>query len=119
MKESSPMLDYYIENGNMIEDMIAISADNISARIAIIYEYNYKELIPREWNKLATWTVTNHLNSDKNSVHFYNISFNEENILKALQQFESDLPENVKVNYTVDPPSEDLQIIPYLINGIN
>ncbi len=117
MKESSPMLDYYIENGSMIEDMIAISADNISARIAIIYEDNYKELIPREWNKLATWTVTNNLNIDKSSVHFYNISFNEVDILKSLQLFESKLPENVKVDYIIEPPKEEIKLIPYLING--
>lgn len=117
MKESSPMLDYYIENGSMIEDMIAISADNISARIAIIYEDNYKELIPREWSKLATWTVTNNLNLDKSSVHFYNISFNEKNILKSLQLFESELPENVKVDYIIDPPKDEVKILPYLING--
>jgi hypothetical protein len=117
MKESSQMLDYYIENGNLIEDVIAISADNISAQIAIFSEVYNKARIPREWVKLATWTIENGRNGKKSKVDFYNISFKEETLLSALKEFESQLPEKVKVKYYIEPPRENLQVIPFLRNG--
>ncbi|MFN3195841.1 MAG: hypothetical protein ACE364_07835 [Chlorobiota bacterium] len=117
MKESSQMLDHYIENGNLNEDVIAISADNISAQLAIYSEEYNLARIPREWVKLATWTLKNGRNGERSKIDFYNISFKEETLLTSLKEFESQLPEKVKVNYYIDPPGEKLQVLPFLRNG--
>ena len=89
--------------GNWSAQEIEKIAQNRGVPIAIVYDSFTLGIIPKSWQKAATWTIPNNFICADKTVNFYAVSDEAKTQLRPqLEAFSKELPVGVKIKYFGD-----------------
>lgn len=93
------IVDYKLKNGFIDQDLVARLAYDRNSKIAIIYNENGFDYVPREWKKVASWTIQNRQVSNFATVYFYAINESVATLKEQVAQFSRNIPSEISVEY--------------------